>query len=101
MLHILEKERVCEFMKLGVQQRIGLQGYPSKDVVVEACEALRKDAAAAIFALGREYLPWMKWPSPEEIQAMQKGSLVEESKELIEAWIRHFEPENVEAAGVA
>lgn len=84
-------------MKLGVLQRIGLQGYPSKDVVVEVHEASRRAATASILELGREMLPWMKWPTPEEIKAMQEQELLQGAKEDIAAWIRHFEPENAPA----
>ena len=92
---------MSQVMYLGTLQAIGLQGYPSKDVIAEAHDAMRRAASAAVIEYGRGLMPWVEWPTQEETKKLREGELVNSSKDLIEAWIRHFEPENATAAAGA
>lgn len=97
MLYLLEKRETAQLLLLRAQQAIGLQGYIGPDVVTEVFDASRSNAHEAVLDYSRVAMPWVKWPTEEEARAMRNSALKQDSKELIEAWIRYFEPENVGA----
>lgn len=95
MLYLAEKRETARLLHLRAQQAIGLQGYVGPDVVTEIFDASRANAHEAVLDYSRVAMPWVKWPTEEEARAMRDSVLKQDSKELIEAWIRYFEPENV------
>lgn len=97
MLYLVEKDEIARLLHLRAHQAIGLQGYVGPDVVAEVFDASRASAHEAVLDYSRAAMPWVKWPTEEEAKAMRNNSLKKESKELIEAWIRYFEPENAGA----
>ena len=97
MLYLVEKEEVARLLLLRAQQAIGLQGHVGEDVIKEVFDASRSSAHEAVLDYSRVAMPWVKWPTEEEAKAMRNNALRQDSKELIEAWIRYFEPENAGA----
>jgi hypothetical protein len=93
-LFLIEREEFNKLLHLKAQQAIGLQGHIGDDVVKELFDLTRADAHDAVLSYGRSALPWIKWPTEEEAKAMRTDELRKDSRELIEAWIRYFEPEN-------
>lgn len=97
MLYLVERREVAQLLLLKAQQAIGLQGYVGPDVLTEVFDNSRSHANEAILDYSRVAMPWVKWPTEEEAKAMRNNSLRKDSQELIEAWIRYYEPENAGA----
>jgi hypothetical protein len=96
-LHLVEKREIAQLLLLRAQQAIGRQGYIGPDVLTEVLDISQANAHEAVLDYSRASMPWIKWPTEEEAKAMRNSSLKQDSKELIEAWIRYFEPENAGA----
>ena len=86
-----------EFLKLLAVQKIGLQGFPPTSVNAELVEQLRSDAINGVKEVGRHLMPWLPWPTPEQVKHSEETQLASQAQPLINAWIRNFDPDNAEA----
>lgn len=94
---LLTDEYTAEFMKLLALQKIGMQGFPPPGANPETVDYLRGDAIAGVKEFGRSIMPWLPWPTPEQVQKSQEDQLAGGAQELIDAWIRNFDPDNADA----
>jgi hypothetical protein len=95
--YLLNEDRAAEFMKVVALQRIGAQGFPGAGANLELADVLRLEATKAVKEYGRSAIPWLSWPTQVEEEQASKANMASEARELIDAWIQRFEPENGEA----
>ncbi len=97
MAYVYAKDKSAEYLHLKALQKIGFQGFPqAKGLHTELINKLEKMARYAMEDFGRCILPWMHWLTPEEAEQRMKDELGGDLPQLAEAWVRAFEPHNLE-----
>jgi hypothetical protein len=88
----IERDLQQEFRKMMTLQKIGLQGYPPTEFIHEAYDFSRVEATNELARYGKAIIPWLDWPTEDEMADNSKGRLASESEGLIAAWRAYFEP---------